>query len=482
MKKIFILIILLASMMSTHAQDWKLFRTGEKYNYSLGSNAYYASIWVDSTAVIGNDSVYYFNKIIKKVKNGPVEYWRNLFLNDMSQFFLSGLAFHDNTTMVFKETETVKYLLKPLAQLNEQWVFDSLHNITATVVGAGIESLFGETDSVKLIVLSNADTIRISKNHSVLQFPLFNTSHQHVALTGIEGRNLGVQVPKFMDFFDFSINDVFCYSLDYGYSYHWWEKSYEKFTILSKTINSDTAIYHCRYLSVTYEEYLAELKVYYKVKPDSILVFINKADHFLNKYPNQILNSTIVGNKYKPIGVAIDASFNTVTKFYPASPFCKYGIPGSDTIYESGSPFYCSASLYGETYGVNRGVIDYCKILNITIPDYGYFTKLLTGGIFSGQQYGIIYNDSIFKGTLGVQDDAKVYKIYPNPVSELLTIEMNPVVETRALLYNSGGQVMADQEITTSKTHLDLRNLASGIYILRLISDHAVVVRKIIVE
>jgi hypothetical protein len=190
--KIFlILFLVLIPVYGLHAQGWQPFQKGEKYNYNLGDKQFYATIWIDSTAFITNDSVYYFNKVLKKVKTGTDWQIPNFYLNDQSQFFLSKLSFGESRELQFTENDTIKFLIKPLANLNEQWVFDAHNNIIATVVAEDEVSIFGVTDSVKLIKLSNSDTIIISKFHSFLRFPLFDTLNQHVVLAGIEGRNLG---------------------------------------------------------------------------------------------------------------------------------------------------------------------------------------------------------------------------------------------------------------------------------------------------
>ena len=103
---------------SLNAQNWKPVTKTDKYNYLKDST--YHTIWVDSSKSINGDSVYYLNKIMKKVKDeNPTLYIMGYYLENKSQFFLSKIINTASGDVVMKENDSLKLLLKPLAQLND---------------------------------------------------------------------------------------------------------------------------------------------------------------------------------------------------------------------------------------------------------------------------------------------------------------------------------------------------------------------------
>jgi len=71
--------------------------------------------------------------------------------------------------------------------------------------------------------------------------------------------------------------------------------------------------------------------------------------------------------------------------------------------------------------------------------------------------------------------------IYPNPANNNLIIETLPLKkESMLIICTINGQELLRQQIKESKTMLDISNLTSGIYIVKLITDSNVEVRKII--
>ncbi len=487
MRKLLFLLLTLSSIPGVQAQEWQPFQRGEKYNYSLANKQFYATIWVDSTAFVNNDSVFYFNKVLKKVKTGAWQY-PNFYLNDQSQFFFTHFIFGESRELKFTENDTTKFLIKPLASVNEQWIFDVHNNITATVITEDEVSIFGETDSIKLITLSNSDTIIISKNHSFLKFPLFDTLNQHVILAGIEGRNLGIQVPEFSDFFDFDPSDVFYYSYQssMGNNGHFLTSVKEKVTVLSKTISNNSIIYHCSYNAVgSRYDYLSipPNRTFYYSQPDTSFVYVNSENNFLNKYPNEILRNSSQGETYKPVIVDFDTNWNTIIKTYPNNNYCKYS--GSDTITEVAGPYSCKKDNEYQVCGVKLGIMKtYYWYADVMGSSSISRSRTLVGYIHNGVELGVIYNDSIFKDTSDINDPVEEsYRIYPNPVKELLQVEdLDYFQNALLLIYDSNGKLINSKAIISTTTEIDVRSWRSGMYILKITSDAGVFIHKFIKE
>ncbi len=60
-------------------------------------------------------------------------------------------------------------------------------------------------------------------------------------------------------------------------------------------------------------------------------------------------------------------------------------------------------------------------------------------------------------------------KVFPNPTNDFVLIQFNELIENSGYtLYNLTGKVLESKLITSNETKLDLRNYASGQYILKL--------------
>lgn len=88
------------------------------------------------------------------------------------------------------------------------------------------------------------------------------------------------------------------------------------------------------------------------------------------------------------------------------------------------------------------------------------------------------------KGTAVEEINKEDYKIFifPIPVSDKLTIESSQLIKGNLFVYNLSGQELLKQQINDSKMELNISNLTSGIYFVKLVTDKRIEVRKIIKE
>ncbi len=108
-----------------------------------------------------------------------------------------------------------------------------------------------------------------------------------------------------------------------------------------------------------------------------------------------------------------------------------------------------------------------------------FFTDSITG-------YVVGAAGTILKTTSGGLDISgpdginKSAKIYPNPVSDFLRIELNvnPQQKSDIQVYNVSGQLMLRHEIYTNKAVLETGTLPEGIYILKIINAQGTEVIK----
>ncbi len=89
---------------------------------------------------------------------------------------------------------------------------------------------------------------------------------------------------------------------------------------------------------------------------------------------------------------------------------------------------------------------------------------------------GAIINQGFLAGaasgsTLAVDEQllSTAIKVYPNPVADHLSIDLNDIAgETKIVIYNSTGQLIKTEKLSTQNNNIDLSQLQSGLYLVNL--------------
>jgi hypothetical protein len=480
MKNYCIIFLLLFALKNVDAQNWKPLTNGEKYNYAQGS--IFATIWADSVKYINSDSVFYLNRLLKKVKSGDPKIGSVGYLQNQSQFFLSKIIYSPSSDVLMEENDSVKFLLKPRAKLNDIWLFDSLKHDTAKVINVLTIPVFGKMDSVKIITLTSNDSIVLSKNYGILKFPNSDSVHQHINLVGIEGRNVGMSVPKFKDIFDLKVDDIFYYRHNSD-TYRTHKLTDKKIRIIAKKINGDTITYTVNYKSrsIAHNDIGNWTFTTYSNVADSIMIYTDYNKILFDGYSGMILKEgyDYQGGYYKPINNSYNNLFSVYTKTPPFNPYIKSST--TDTILEY---FHLpqASTFHSVEYGSSLGVIDDSFFEMYSVPSYRAEKETLLGYIRNGKTTGTTIDDSIFTSVPSFEDELS-FKIYPNPVKNNFVIENESNMKQGNMqIFDINGRELLQQKITTIKTEIDISSLAKGIYFVKLITNEAVGVRKIIKE
>jgi len=85
--------------------------------------------------------------------------------------------------------------------------------------------------------------------------------------------------------------------------------------------------------------------------------------------------------------------------------------------------------------------------------------------------------NSIWVGTENVMQNESI-KVYPNPASNILKIDNEEMANLEVL--NLQGQIVESKMLIEKSNTLDLSNLISGVYTLRIKTDRSIVIRKLI--
>lgn len=72
------------------------------------------------------------------------------------------------------------------------------------------------------------------------------------------------------------------------------------------------------------------------------------------------------------------------------------------------------------------------------------------------------------------------FKLYPNPVKDFITIEMNSVNSAKLNVFDATGNVIISKELKATSTKLSLSHLPVGVYLFRISNDTGTVTKKVI--
>ena len=476
MKKYFILTFIIISNLSLIGQNWIPVNPDYKYNYRHDTAQYITNtIYIDSIEIINGDSVFYLNRIMSACDTCTSLPWGTGYyqLKNQPQFLQKKIIRIDEDVWMFDDT--ARFYLKPGAESGESWVFDSIQNITAQVDQKYLGTIFNIQDSIKRISLSDGRELSISRNYGIVAFDI--NVGESIYLEGIEGLDLGIQIPKFHDFFNFQVGDVFQY-----YAWAGWATgsgyasvyTQEKMTILNKYVFPD---------SVRYDIHKIGRKVYWDTSfpydtsyfnEFSSISFIDSAGHICNKYNNEMLRNPeiVIIEEYPHFAKAELSQENdtTVTKGfgsvqYDNSVFTYQNYP--DTSLHEDLLEACCTDLYISTYKTGLGETFY----SLWIFEFEQGRELL-GYIKNGDTVGIIIDDSTLTYTYDLTANTGSFSIYPNPATGHFYMDNNSPVSGEVILdiYTVNGVKVRSMNLSPGlKTHcIQVPELTQGLYILVL--------------
>jgi hypothetical protein len=456
-------------------QQWRPLTSNEKFNFRIDSAGYISnSIWVDSIKIENGDSVFYLNRIVTRCDtctngNGS-DNWR---LCNQPQFLKKKIILKTGGLYIFQEPG--KYYLKTLAPLNASWVFDSVANITAQVVDKSYELIFNVYDSIKTIHLSNGDTILLSKNHGIFKFPDLKFG-QHYHLEGIEGRNVGIVIPKFADFFNFNVGDVFQYRSEYRYFGvpPYGGGGIYKVTINSRDSSSGYYNYEATVIGCNWPEYMGvhgDSSHYYEI---DTLIYQDSITHFCNYYPLQILEDQFDINSIGP-----NSSYLNLTKGSDelVKKSCGTNNPNDlNFLFIHGS--YMTPPLLFEILVPQFAFIirEYKTGLGLT-RDYSMIFESegdneLIGYVKNGDTVGTVYPDDVILESIKEKDNKNQCKVFPNPARDkvFISFKKTPTDHVIVELFSPDGRMVLKTlfDKPGEKMETDVHGLAAGMYFIKI--------------
>ncbi|MCB2379672.1 T9SS type A sorting domain-containing protein [Hymenobacter sp. BT635] len=178
MKKLYCLLILFTSLswQATQAQNWRPFRSNQDVHAFRGASAdSVLTIRLDSAALQGPDSVYYFNRTMRRA--GSNYQWRKSANNIFGKLLRYNPA--ERTYSLHWEGGFIQgfilsrtLVLKPFAKVGATWSSSFTdYGVQTTLLSRGTSLLDGVTDSVVTFRLSTGTTVVLSKNFGLVSAP-----------------------------------------------------------------------------------------------------------------------------------------------------------------------------------------------------------------------------------------------------------------------------------------------------------------------
>lgn len=186
MKHLYLLLCvvsMVAGGQSAAAQNWRPFRpNGAVHAFRLAATDTVLTMRLDSAAAQGPDSVYYFNRVMRRVRSNQwAKYWNNQFGQYMAYtpatrtYYLVHIGVPVPPPSGFSTTTSIA--LKPFARIGAVWssAFSDVA-VSTTLLSRGTSLVDGVLDSVVTFQIGNppntpATQVVLSKNHGLVSGP-----------------------------------------------------------------------------------------------------------------------------------------------------------------------------------------------------------------------------------------------------------------------------------------------------------------------
>ena len=495
-RKITACVFFLAWSLFSFSQNWLLVNPNYIYNYYTSNpSVASASIWIDSTK---NNNTFFLNRIIAPCDTCISaqlvnDYYDTSYVLSNQPSFLQRKLTALNKG-VYSFTDPGNIVIHIADTLYANWLFDSSNNIYAQLISKAAISIFSSVDSIQLIKLSSGDTIIVSKNYGILQYPIAYTGHAYYRLAGIEGINKGLQTLKFKDFFNFSVGDVFQYATgDNNFIFYppLFTQGIKKIQILKCIQHTDTISYQVKTTLLDSQWVGGYKPVYtYSTSTDTI-IYIDSANHFTNLYAKQMV--PVVTTQYGSIttpainqlqvdidakGLAAKRYGITCPNIYPDST--NYGVASSvDTINPYLYLIRNEVLILGREAKAGLGITSDVYNNNDEAK-----TICLTGYVKGTDTVGIVTPDAQLM-SIATNKSTSLWEIilFPNPAHESCTIQFSSLFSGSIEIYDNAGQRVFLNNIANSLScKIDISNFSAGIYLVKCSTQNSFITKKIIIQ
>jgi hypothetical protein len=211
MKTFTLLAFLLIAITTTlPAQNWQPLSLTETHHYFSDTANHFPdrSIRIDSVTGNSIDSIWHLTRYMEIIAQDTAIKNRPGFLQRKMRILPGGwYQFRDPGNIALHATAT----------LNQSWLLDTLQSITATVERIWQGTVLGTSDSLKLLRLTGGDSLILSQNHGLLEWPA-TLGAGHFRLAGLQQLSLGDRYPTFDEWFPYQAGQTFFWESNYAIS------------------------------------------------------------------------------------------------------------------------------------------------------------------------------------------------------------------------------------------------------------------------
>ena len=512
MKAKYILILVVYCGNILYSQNWSVFNKNYRYNYRYDNSSIVTNVlFADTFLLTGGDTILKLNRVVAKCTGSycptstVVLSGNDNYIINMPQFLQKEIIIKPN---YIRLNDTIKLNIFPTCTLGAVWKFDSLNNVNITCINIIQQTNFGVSDSVKILLVNTSDTLKLSKNFGILQWPQLYSQNKYYKLTGVELAStysptamFGERVPNAWDFYDYNIGDEFTIHNQMYQGSSIGSCRLTSYTITNKTIVGDSYIYNAntatRKDTGTYTQYYTCIGMFPPpiTYSTSIITYSNLSHRKLKEnisYPGQF----IYDNKF--INYALTNGFYySIVQFYNDNLNNFYKLHGQTCVLNAST-----SPQFTNTVISSFGGAPYPSSNNIISNNWGIFHEYFTTGFgrvskknttFGGEDKSCLLHykkgNTVYFGPNPLITNLNEFKysyegfnIYPNPANSIINIEFlvfnNEPYKIEIL--NTLGQVLQTTTITYKTTAINIQHLPAGIYFLTVKIGNTTSIHKLI--
>lgn len=143
------------------------------------------------------------------------------------------------------------------------------------------------------------------------------------------------------------------------------------------------------------------------------------------------------------------------------------------------------------TYNMSELITSYYHPFNansffydLELEDFPHYNKVLTSKEYNYNSGWVITNRSTYHYSddpLSVEEfNIADANIFPNPVKDVLNIELKNQTKAEASLFDTNGRLFLKQKLQALQTPINIETLSAGVYVLKIQTENGFATKRIV--